>query len=394
MVILYNNKKECCGCTACKSICPKQAIIMDEDEYGFLYPVINKDLCIECGLCKKVCAFKNPLRLDKKPIATYAAIHKDKKILKNSSSGGAFAALALNVLENKGVVFGCTMTDDFEIKHIKISREEELRKLQGSKYVQSNLKDTYFETKEYLQSGRNVLYTGTPCQIDGLKSFLGADYENLITADLICHGVPSPKFFTEYIKWLEQKQDARVIGYKFRDKSKSGMVTIGKAIYKKQGLVHDTIINYNLDYYYYYFMYGVSYRECCYECPYASSNRPADFTLGDYWGIEEVHPEIDTKNGVSVILVNSEKGEKLLDKLKLGLFKSSFERASAKNNNLCRPTKKSSDREVVLKIFREEGAQAVAEYFQKSLGKKIILYKIKAMIPNSIKKKVKSMLWK
>lgn len=388
MITLFNNKEECCGCTACKSVCPKQAITMEPDEDGFLYPVINRNLCIECRLCKRVCVFQIPQRADKKPIATYAAIHKDQEILKNSSSGGVFAALASIVLESKGIVFGCTMNENLESEHIKITSMTELRKIQGSKYVESNVKETFSEVKGYLQEGKKVLYTGTPCQIDGLKSYLKTDYSNLITADLICHGVPSNKFFKGYFNYLEKKNNAKVVDFKFRDKTKNGMSCVGKVTFSKKGKVYEKKLIYTLDYFYNYFMYGVISRESCYRCPYASSNRPADFTMGDYWGIEEAHSEIDTKNGVSVLLVNSSKGMSLLNKLNLELIESTFEKASVRNGNLLHPTQRSSNREAILKIFREEGAQAVAKNFQKSLGIKILLYKIKAMIPNSLKKKV------
>lgn len=306
MIVLFDKKEQCCCCAACMNICPTQAITIKADVDGFTFPEINKDLCTECGLCNKVCAFQNiPVKGDD-PIATYAAINKNSNILSASASGGVFGALASLVFDQKGVVFGCAYNDILEPEHISIDNLLDLEKIQGSKYVQSDINTTYTEAKRYLENGRYVLFTGTPCQIAGLKSFLGKDYENLITADLICHGVPSAKFFKGYIKYLEGKLKGRVIDFKFRDKSK-GWGLMGKVIYKKGDKILEKFINPKTSYYYDYFLKGYIYRENCYECKYACGSREGDFTMGDYWGIEKVHPEIETKNGVSVFLINSKK---------------------------------------------------------------------------------------
>ena len=398
MIKLFNGKEDCCGCTACKSICPKHAIMMQPDEDGFLYPHINENLCIKCGLCKKVCPFENSSQIaehlfDGKPIAAYAAIHNNMEILKSSSSGGVFPAVASIVLDNNGVVFGCTMYSNMEAEHISIDSINGIKKLQGSKYVQSNVKKTFQETENYLKEGRLVLYTGTPCQIAGLKSYLGKDYENLITIDLVCHGVPSPTFFKGYINWFEKKVNGRIVDFKFRNKSKIGMGCIGKAIYIKNGRIYKKAIIPSCNYYYQYFENGDIDRECCYRCKYASGDRPGDFTMGDYWGIENVHPKIDTQNGVSVLLVNSKKGMQLIGKINgfLKLTESSFEKARIYNGNLNHPTHMSDKRELIFKTFRESGAYAVDRMYRESVGKKMIWYRIKAMIPNSFKRRIKKL---
>jgi coenzyme F420-reducing hydrogenase beta subunit len=365
---------------------------MVEDRDGFIYPNKDTDICTTCGLCVKVCPIDKPISREK-PLTTFAAVHKDLELLKNSSSGGVFAALCSLVFENKGVVFGCTMNDKLEPEHVSINCKSDMKKIQGSKYVQSNVKNTFAETKKYLQEGRQVLFTGTPCQIAGLKYYLGMDYENLITADLICHGVPSPTFFRGYINWLEKSRNAEVIEFIFRDKSKAGMGCIGKATYfKNKELFYEEAIISTLHYYYYYFLEGDIYRECCYDCKYASSGRMGDFTMGDYWGIEKAHPEINTGLGVSVLLVNNDKGMELVDKLNLNLTKSTFEKASAYNGNLLHPTPKRDKREAILKTFRDGGFQAVNEQYRKDLGNKYLLHKVKAMIPVTIKKKAKKIL--
>lgn len=177
------------------NICPNEAITMKSDEDGFIYPTINNNLCVKCGLCKSVCTFQNKSDSGNQPIATYAAINKNKSILTESASGGVFAALASIILEKNGVVFGCAYNNEMIPVHICINNPLDIKKLQGSKYVQSNINSTYIEAKKYLEDCIWVLFTGTPCQIAGLKSYLGKDYDNLITADIICHGVPSAAFF-------------------------------------------------------------------------------------------------------------------------------------------------------------------------------------------------------
>lgn len=398
MIKLYTREDYCCGCTACVSICPRQAITMKPDKDGFLYPTIDDSLCTECGLCKKVCAFQNNIEnptVSKEPLATYAAILKNQDFLKNSTSGGAFVALALHILNNNGVVFGCAMGDDMQPEHICIDNMSDIKKLQGSKYVQSDLKNTFLEAKKHLQENRQVLFTGTPCQIAGIKSYLGKDYDNLITAGLICHGVPSSLFFKGYITWLERKLGATVTAFKFRDKAK-GWGHAGKAIYKKGRATNEKLIFPIVSYYYHYFLKGDICRKSCYECPYAGSNRPGDFTIGDYWGIEKIHPDIETKNGVSLILLNSKKGLQLIDNSKLSnymcLIQSNFEKARVYNGQLNYPTPKSDKRDIILKTFREYGFQAVADKYYSEMKKQIMLWKIKTMIPKPVKNVIKKIL--
>ncbi|NLA83437.1 MAG: 4Fe-4S dicluster domain-containing protein [Clostridiales bacterium] len=414
MINLYTSKSQCCGCTACMSVCPERAITMKPDENGFLYPVIDSSLCIECKLCKKVCSFQydveNPCTLSK-PLKTYAAILKDTDFLKNSASGGAFVALAMYTLHNNGVVFGCTMNDGLKPEHICIDSFNDIHKLQGSKYVQSDLKDTYYEIKKYLKSNRLVLFTGTPCQVAGLKSYLGKEYDNLITADLICHGVPSYSFFKSYIQWIEWKLEGKIIDFRFRIKEKCWGHG-AKVVYKKNGIVKEKSIVPIESCYYYYFLKGYIYRESCYECPYAGPYRIGDFTFGDYWGIDKVHPEVNRSNGVSLVLVNTQKGLQIINgvdpfnifdgsrKYKnsfkindcLYLIESDFEKARQYNGQLNYPVIRHKEREIILNIFREEGFKAVADKYYNDMKKQIIMYKIKAIIPTPIKSKIKKIL--
>lgn len=391
MITLFEKKHDCCACGACVNICPKNAISMKSDEYGFLFPIINHDLCIECGLCLKVCAFKKGNKFGEKPITTFAAINKTDEILITSSSGGVFGALASKIFDNNGVVFGCTMNNQMIVEHTSIENSNDIKRLQGSKYVQSDVKFTFRESKKILDTGRKVLYTGTPCQIDALKSYLGKEYDNLLTADLICHGVPNNQLFKDYIRWYELEKGIKIKTYNFRDKTKEGMSTLGRIIYKKDGKNHQKTINYTLDWYYHYFMQGSIYRDSCYVCPYSTSKRTGDFTIGDYWGVEEFHPEIDTNKGVSLLLVNSKKALENLNDLNLYLYESDFEKASRYNKNLLYPTFMSKDRDVILNSYISKGAEGISNYFDNSLGKKKYLLRFKALIPIKMKRKIKKL---
>jgi coenzyme F420-reducing hydrogenase beta subunit len=368
---------------------------MKPDEDGFIYPTINTDLCVECGLCVKACVIQSVSVTPNVPLATYVAINRNQSVLAASASGGIFAGLASIIFEQKGVVFGCAFNNDMEPEHVCVDNPTNIKKLQGSKYVQSSINITYADAKQYLERGIVVLYTGTPCQIAGLKSYLGKDYENLITADIICHGVPSAAFFKGYIKHLEGKLRGKVIDFKFRDKSK-GWWLMGKAVYEKDGAVREEFIPPITSYYYSYFLKGDIYRENCYECKYASANRQGDFTMGDYWGIEKAHPEIETKNGVSVLLVNSVKGIALMERLEnhLDLTQSTFEQAREQNGQLRQPTAKSYKREAIFKTWREGGHQAVADQYYKSKKKQLMVFRIKMLVVQPVKQLIKKRIRK
>ena len=323
-IILFDDKKNCCACGACMNVCPKDAIRMEEDEYGFLYPQIDETKCVQCGACKKVCAYQNGPKLFE-PKQVFVAVSKNKNQLLNSASGGVFAAVATKILKDGGVVFGATL--DFENghanpHHIKIENQKQLTKLQGSKYVQSSIGITYKQTKDYLKKGRIVLFSGTPCQISGLYEYLGKEYNNLYTIDVICHGVPNAKFFDDYLQIEKQRRSAdKIEDYAFRDKRKgwgmNGRITLAKGRKQKKVYIPARLNSYNT-----LFLDGMIYRENCYSCKYARRERCADLTIGDYWGIEKEHPELlknnmyNEKEGISCILANTEKGIKTCQNIK------------------------------------------------------------------------------
>lgn len=393
MINLFISEKECCGCSACLNICPKNAINMVKNINGFIYPQIDFIACIECGLCNKVCSFQNNPVEKKEPIQAYAAINKNKEKLLLSSSGGIFSALSSYVFEKNGVVFGCAYDEMMEPKHIWVDDDKDLFKIQGSKYVQSKIGETYKDVKIFLESERYVLFTGTPCQIAGLKSFLGKEYANLITADIICHGVPSAYFFSGYIDYLESNLNGRIIDLKFRDKSR-GWGHFEKIIYLKDGKIKKKLIHSIDSYYHTYFMEGDTLRENCYKCKYACISREGDFTMGDFWGIDKIHPEIKYDQGVSLFFVNSNKGESHINGLikYLDLTKSNYIEAMEYNGTLKIPTKKSSKRKMLLKLWRDGGYNAVADLYYCENKNKIRRSKIKRLVPNKLKKLISKLM--
>lgn len=324
----------CTGCRACEQLCPKQCISMKSNEEGFLVAEIDENVCIGCGLCQKRCP-QNNMPDKYSPIKVLAVRYKKDMELKASASGGAFVALAHQVLEQNGVVFGAAYGEDWKVGHIAVHNEEDLHKLQGSKYVQCNTLHTYSEVKTLLCEGKKVLYSGTPCQIGGLRAFLRKDYDNLLTIDLICHGVASPKLFQKYIGWLGKETGGKILSYNFRDKA--GGWGLG---YKTKTKTKTKTRAANLDPYYYHFLKGDTYRECCYRCNYCTQERAGDITIGDYWGIEREHPKFYSTKGVSVVLLNTDKALNLLERV-MDVFyiqESTFEKAAKKNHNLLSPT--------------------------------------------------------
>lgn len=255
-IVLFDDKKDCCGCGACMNVCPKNAIRMAEDEVGFVYPEIDQNLCIGCGACKKACGYQMQPMMQKSE-AVYAAASNDDNLLRKSASGGAFAVLAENVLKKGGVVYGAALpleNGKLEPKHLRIDTVERLTELQGSKYVQSAIGDTYAQAKKDLLDGKSVLFSGTPCQIAGLKQYLKKDYENLLTVDIICHGVPSKRFFQSFMEDYGKKLGGTITEFYFRDKSKGqGMIT--RSVYKnKNGEQQEKIIVGNLLSYFNFFL--------------------------------------------------------------------------------------------------------------------------------------------
>lgn len=302
-------KKNCCGCNACVQICPKNCITMIEDREGFLYPQVNRSICISCGLCEKACPILN--EKEGQFLVSYAAYAINDELRKKSSSGAIFSLCAEEVLKQHGVVFGAAFDENFEVHHIGVDNKEDLRKLQGSKYAQSRIKETYKEVQTYLKSGRIVLYSGVSCQIAGLKNFLGKEYDNLYTIDVLCHGVPSPKVWRAYWKELE-KDFGKGDSVTFRDKT-TGWKSYSVR-YNFDNKEYKELASKNT--YMRLFLSDICLRPSCHDCKYKSLERPADLTLGDSWGIENYKPHMDDDKGTSVVLVHTDKGHKFFDNIK------------------------------------------------------------------------------
>lgn len=300
------NHKNCFSCRSCLYSCPKNAIEMKESSEGFFYPYINEK-CVDCGICVKVCPTEKTFIRDIPEQIGKLVYLQDENKLKDSSSGGAFSGFAEHILKKNGVVFGAAYDDELNVNQVYVEKIEDLYRLKGSKYVESFTNDSFVKTKEFLESDRYVLYSGTPCQIAGLKSFLRKDYGKLITIDLICHGVPSRKLFNKYLVWLGKKHGGKVVYYGFRDKDVGGWSCGGK--FKTKTKTKTKTSESSCDPYYASFLRGETYRESCYSCPYSSLYRPGDITIGDFWGVEKYFPDLQCDNGVSCCIINTKKGK-------------------------------------------------------------------------------------
>lgn len=393
-IILYADKSKCCGCGACANICSKGAITMKTDEYGFVYPEINDEKCVGCGACKKICAYQSE-NSEKSVTSAFVAAAKDEQILKQSASGGVFSSVAVEFLKNGGIVYGCSLEHrDGTLfpEHIRIESIDDLHKLQGSKYVQSNMESIFKKVCEDLKSGREVLFSGTPCQVDSLKKFTaGTDRSRLFTIDLICHGTPSRKFFQDYLAFFEKKHKCKVVAFLFRDKTYGWGHMMGRITYvNKNGKTKCKPVYQSLSAYYKLFLNSTVYRDCCYSCKYANMQRVGDLTIGDFWGIKKAHPNVlssnggdfDENKGISCILVNSQKGQILLDKCGISLkkYQSSPQNVMAENGQLKHPSKKPESRSQVLELYRTGGFESVDSWFNKKLGIKRYISPMRAVL--------------
>lgn len=304
-MITISDKSLCCGCTACMNACPVQCIVMRRDREGFDYPVANPDRCIGCGKCESVCPVLHPS--DAVEPLEVLAVRSDEYVA-GSSSGGVFPEIAKKMLDDGGVVFGAVLNDDMTVGHTDAGDMAAVERMRGSKYVQSDLYGTFEEAKYYLEEGRKVLFTGTPCQIAGLRSYLGRQYDGLIAVDCACHGVPSPGLFEKYVAALGKKEGSAVRSLKFRDKS-SGWMHYQFAYSTDGATVAKPYVK---DPYMALFIQDMTLRPSCYRCPARKGRSGADLTLADLWSVADVLLEMNDDKGVSMVLVNSDKGRHLL----------------------------------------------------------------------------------
>ena len=311
--VKIEEKDLCCGCTACYSVCPKNAIKMVRDNEGFLYPEVDKEKCVNCEMCKKVCPILNKAKLNEFKLKAYLFQNSNEEIRKDSTSGGIFTAIGEFVIKNNGIVYGASFDDNFVVNHIGIENVDKLSKFRKSKYVQSNQNNCFKEIKQYLDNGKLVCYSGTPCQVGGLRAYLRKDYENLILVDIMCHSVPSPLVFEKYKRYILKKMSAnKILNINFRDKSKYGYKYSMMTVETDNGTYCQGI---DTDPYLRAFFSDVSVRPSCYNCHFKTMKRVSDLTIWDCFNINEIDKSFDDDKGTTRVLVQSEKGEKLLENL-------------------------------------------------------------------------------
>lgn len=382
-MIEIKNPADCCGCTACASICNHDAITMKPDALGFLYPEVDKGKCVDCGLCDKVCAFNDhydtSLNLEK-PLV-YGARHKDMNEVETSRSGAVFIAISDYILEQGGVVYGAGYTDHFRVVHKRATTKEERDEFKGSKYVQSDMTGVFRQVKQDLRDGLTVLFSGTPCQTSGLNSYVGKRLrENLFLVDIVCHGVPSPYMWRDYIAYLEKKQGSPIVWVNFRDKQKYGWAAHHETFKFKTGggKMSFTFLFYK----------HIMFRKSCGKCHFTNTKRPSDITIADFWGWEKTNSNFNVDNkGVSLVLLNTEKGRKLFEavKDKMKTFPADIE--DCMQPNMMHPSEIHPKREQ----FEEEYAKKGFKYVYFKYGEEGWRYKIR---PARFLNLIKRLVWK
>lgn len=311
-MIRIDKKENCCGCTACAAICPKNCIEMKEDREGFRYPEVDEEACVKCGACEKVCPIKKHEEEKQFEQKAYLVQHKNDDVRLESSAGGAFTAISEMVLEKKGVVFGAAYDENFQVHHIYVENKEDLRFFRNSKYVQSDLENTFSEVKNFLKENRWVCFSGTPCQIEGLNSYLGKKYDHLIMVDVVCHGIPSPLIWNKYLEYQKNKIP-QADNIRFRDKyfgykySTMSFVREGKNVYHA-GSQADPMLRA--------FFSDICDRPSCYQCPVKKRYRVSDLTIWDCFSVYDFDKKMDDDKGTTRVLCHTEKGLNVIEKLK------------------------------------------------------------------------------
>lgn len=369
-MIVLKEKKDCCGCHACLSVCAHKAITMSADHEGFLYPMVDKAACTDCGLCEQVCPVIHQAS-PSRPLKVYAAKSKDEAVRQESSSGGIFTLLAEAVIREGGVAFGAKFDEAWNVLHASAENPDEMALFRGSKYVQSVIGDTYREAKNYLKQGRKVLFSGTPCQIAGLKRYLRKEYDNLFTIDVVCHGVPSPIVWQRYLDEMSFKGPIKEIA--FRDKTRGWAQYAFRIRTGEQTLLLPPSENPFMRG----FLTDLYLRPSCHDCPARSSKSGSDITLGDFWGIQAVHPDMEDNKGCSAIMIHSTKGQALYDSIEKVDVESSYEYLLPENPSLEHNPKHTKYARRFWKKFDKQGLDCVFPICKQKASSSLLLQYLK-----------------
>lgn len=381
-------KQECTGCSACTSICPKKCLQMKIDEEGFWSPYLkSEEICIECGLCDMVCPIHKSFQIQNMETLAYAAYTKDFDIRMSSSSGGIFSELGLQVLNQNGVVYGATYGRNYSVEHVCVESLDDLYCLRGAKYAQSRLGDSFSMVKKRLDSGQQVLFSGMPCQVAGLIAFLQKDYPNLLTVDFVCHGVPSPIVWNNYVKYRANRDNEGILPIKINLRSKD----TGWSHYQYSNVYQYAnekkySIRNGSDPYMKLFVGDYINRVSCTDCYFKGYNRVSDITLGDFWGIWDIVPEMDDDKGTSLVLLHSSKGKKEFEKLsgRIQSKKVTLEQASASNPSLLYSSPAKPEREAVLQAVLNDNMKLAFDIIQFAEPKESFMQKILYKVRNII----------
>ncbi len=376
---ISQDRSLCTGCSACYSICPVKAISMKENEEGFLYPSVDYSKCIKCGKCISICpTINHKLSNNDESVDVYVAYNTDEKIRERSSSGGVFTLIAENILNDEGIVYGAAFDDQWNVVHRRVDNINDLDLLRGSKYVQSNLCDTYSRCVYDLKNGKKVLFSGTPCQIAGLYSFLGKPYNNLFTVDIICHGVPSPLVWRKYIS---EKFDLKNIKYiNFRSKTngwRDFSMRIEESCAYDVDKREDVFMNGFLD--------NLYLRASCHNCRFKSVGRISDITLADAWGVDEFKPELYCSTGTSMVLIQSERGKQLLNDISkyLEISKVPVSVVTKYNSAVNKSVPKHKNREIFFSKLND--CESVCKIIDKLIDQRSLRKKISFAIRSRLK---------
>lgn len=309
-MIIITEKQNCCGCTACYNICPVSAIEMKADQEGFLYPVVDENKCINCGLCNKVCPIENKPKIEKENTLGFIVRNVDLKVVEESTSGGAFSVFANKILDDNGIVYGTGYDDNMRVVCKKAYKKDELSEMRGSKFVQSNLNDTYSEIRDYLKDKKRILFTGTPCQVAGLVNYLGSKPDNLVCIDFVCRGVPSPGLWENYVKMMEEKYHSKIIGARFKHKTYGYHATTMRIEFENGKVWYGSG---RIDPMMKAFVNEMSSRPSCGHCHFKGIERISDITIFDCYEYSQITGKYDDDKGYSSIFIHSNLGKELFD---------------------------------------------------------------------------------